>query len=49
MSKFISSVSNFMSKECKMTMLVKEMDISHLMMCTIQIEEEKLRERVKES
>lgn len=45
MSKFIFGVLDLASKECKMTMLVKEMDISRLMTHDKKIEMEKLRER----
>lgn len=49
MSKFISDVSDLVPKECKMAMLVKEMDISRLMTYTEQIEKEKRKERARES
>lgn len=45
MSKFIFSISEVMSKEYKISMLVKEMDISRLMTYAEKIEEEKVRER----
>lgn len=43
MSNFTSNVSDLVSKEFKMTILVKEMDICQLKMYIKQIEEEKLR------
>lgn len=42
MSKLILGVSKLVSKECKMSMLVKEMDISHIMAYAKQMEEAKL-------
>lgn len=42
--KFIIGVSNLVSNECKIALLVKERDISHLITYTKQIEKEKLRE-----
>lgn len=47
MSKFISGVSNFVSKECKTSLLMKEMDISRLMTYAELIEEEKLRSKLE--
>lgn len=49
MSKFISGVSNLVSKACKSTFVVKEIEISHLMSYAKQIKEEKLREQARES
>lgn len=49
MSKLIFRVSKLVFKECKTTMLVKEMVISHLMTYAKKIEEEKLREHARES
>lgn len=45
MSKFISGVSNNMVKECRTTMLIKEIDISRLMVHVQYIEEAKIREK----
>lgn len=49
MSKFISGVSDLLSKECKVAILVKEIDISQLMTYAEWIEEEKIRERARDS
>ncbi|KAF3631183.1 hypothetical protein FXO38_26766 [Capsicum annuum] len=49
MSKFVSGVSNSMVKECQTTMLIKEMDISMLMVYAQQIEEAKNKEKESEN
>lgn len=49
MSKFISSVSNVVSKEFKMVMIIKEIDISRLMTYMEKITDEKFREKSMES
>lgn len=49
MRKFIFTLSKLVSKECKTTMLVKEMDISCLMTYKEQIEKEKCRKSARES
>lgn len=43
MTKFISGVSCLMSKECKTTILVKEIDIPMLMTYAEKIGDEKLK------
>lgn len=42
MSMFISGITELVSRECKIVLLMKEMDISHLMTYMEKIEEEKL-------
>lgn len=49
MSTFILSVFELVSKDCKMAMLVKQVDISRLMMYVEPIEEEKFCEKTRES
>ncbi|WMV38082.1 hypothetical protein MTR67_031467 [Solanum verrucosum] len=49
MSKFVSGVSDLIVKECHTAMLIKEMNISRLMIHAQQVQEEKLKERAKES
>uniref|UniRef100_M1DNE7 Gag-pol protein n=1 Tax=Solanum tuberosum TaxID=4113 RepID=M1DNE7_SOLTU len=49
MSKFVSSVSEMVAKEYHTTILIKEINISHLMTHSQQIQEEKFKERSRES
>lgn len=49
MSKFFFGVLELVTKECKTSMLVKELDIFYLMTYAEQIKEEKLRESAKVS
>lgn len=49
MSKFVSGVSEMMVKECRTTMFVNDMDIYHVMVHAQKIEEEKLKEKSKET
>lgn len=48
MSKFISGVSGTMEKKYRIVMLIKEMDISRLMVHAQQIKEAKIKERKRE-
>jgi len=43
MSKFVSGVSNFAVKECCTNMMIRETNISHLIIRAQQIIEEKLK------
>lgn len=45
MSKFVLKVLDLLVKECKITMLIKVMEISWLMTYVKQIKEEKFKER----
>lgn len=50
MSKFIFRVSDLLAKECRIVMLVKDMNISKLMAYVEETEGEKLKERnIRES
>lgn len=46
-SKFTFGASELVSRECKMAVLVKDIDISCLMMYPKQIEEENLRQKAR--
>lgn len=48
MIKFISCVKDSVVKECRTSILIKEMDLSRLMVHTHQIDEEKHKERERE-
>uniref|UniRef100_M1D8J8 Gag-pol polyprotein n=1 Tax=Solanum tuberosum TaxID=4113 RepID=M1D8J8_SOLTU len=49
MSKFVSGASDLVVKECLTVMLVKEIDVSHFMVHAQQIEEEKLKDKTRDS
>ncbi|WMV58762.1 hypothetical protein MTR67_052147 [Solanum verrucosum] len=49
MSKFVSCALDLVAKECLTTMLVKGMDVSHLIVHAQQIEEGKLKEKTRDS
>ncbi|XP_055814532.1 uncharacterized protein LOC129884227 [Solanum dulcamara] len=49
MNKFVFIISDLVDKEFRTSMLIKEMNISSLMTHFEQIEEEKLKEKAKES
>lgn len=49
MSKLIFNIQDLVSKQHKMTMLVKEMDIFRLIIYAEKIKKEKRRDRVRES
>ena len=45
MSKFVSGVSDIVVKECRNVILIREMDLSRMMVNTQLIEEQKTKER----
>lgn len=49
MSKFVMSVSDLVFQECKMAMLIKKIDIWRLNSYAKQIDDEKMRNRARES
>lgn len=49
LNKFMSSVSKYMVKECRTTILVKVMDISKMIVHAQQVEEEKIMESEREN
>ena len=49
MSKFVSGAFDLVAKECLTTILVKEMDVSHLIFHAQRIEGDKLKEQTRDS
>uniref|UniRef100_M1DTK1 TPR repeat n=1 Tax=Solanum tuberosum TaxID=4113 RepID=M1DTK1_SOLTU len=49
MSKFVSGVSEMLVKECRTTILIKEIDIFRVMIHAQQIEEDKLKKKSREA